>query len=225
MAYAKRLGVFAKVPEKAKVKTRLVPPLSEEAALELSQALFEDTLGRLSKLKKISGTLFFSGDEMCSIEPFLPRGYELVPQKGDSLGARLQNAFRHLLEEEGSYAVIIGTDSPDLPLKYIKRAFYKLKHKDAVLGPSADGGYYLIGLKKLHEELFHGISWGERTVLRETLDIIAKSRLSISILPMWYDVDDASSLELLRTMMKAKRLEKSGRLWAMEKFFSRHFKQ
>jgi hypothetical protein len=102
--------------------------------------------------------------------------------------------------------VLIGSDSPDLPLPYLKRAFQRLKHRDVVIGPALDGGYYLIGLRAPTPALFEGIEWGSKRVLSQTTKIIAHEKLSVSLLPPWYDVDDAQSLELLRALCAARKL-------------------
>jgi rSAM/selenodomain-associated transferase 1 len=216
MSYFKKLGIFVKVPEEGAVKTRLVPPLSGKEACDLYLAFVNDLFQRIKKLKKLSVTAFYSGTNPGQIEELLPKGWALAAQTGVTLGERLQHAFGQLLAEEGSYAVMIGSDSPDIPLLAIKRAYNKLKHKDVVLGPSADGGYYLIGIKKQTPALFSNIPWGENTVMRRTLEIIASHEMSISLMPLWYDVDTPDSLELLETMMLAKRIERSGRLPSTE---------
>jgi rSAM/selenodomain-associated transferase 1 len=212
MAYYKKLGIFLKTPVAGTVKTRLVPPLSEDQAARLSLAFARDVMSRLERLKKTVGTIFYTGDHIELLQPFIPDRFTLVEQAGATLGERLHNAFGSLLTGERDCAVIIGTDSPDLPLQYIKRAFLKLKHKDVVLGPCTDGGYYLVGLKSPAPALFDGIPWGESAVLHATLERIARNNLELSLLPIWYDVDDFQGVSLLRTMMRARTLEKSGRL-------------
>lgn len=216
MAPTKRLGVFVKIPEPGKVKTRLVPPLSEVGACELYRAFLEDLFVRLKKLKGIHGTVFFSGRNPEAINNIIPRSYDVVPQTGESLGERLAAAFDTLLDGGCSSAVIIGSDSPDLPIQYIKRAFLKLKHKDAVLGPATDGGYYLIGLKNPAPELFVGVRWGERSVFGDTLERVEACELTLALLPLWYDVDTRESVALLADMVRARRLERSGRCPAIE---------
>ena len=126
------------------------------------------------------------------------------------------SAFDELLGGEGETAVIIGSDSPDLPVQYIKRAFLKLKHKDVVLGPAADGGYYLVGLRKPAPAIFEDIEWGGPVVLSRTIERIQSQDLTLSLLPLWYDVDTPASLQLLRDLIQARKVEKSGRLPATE---------
>jgi rSAM/selenodomain-associated transferase 1 len=220
MAYEKHLGVFVKVPEQGKVKTRLVPPLSGEEACRLYTAFVIDLFARLSKLKKVHGTVFYAGGEPGVLTDLVPDRYELVPQEGATLGERLQAAFRTLLNGADRTAVIIGSDSPDIPIQYIKRAFLKLKHKDVALGPAADGGYYLVGLKEPAPEIFDGVEWGGHLVLEQTLEHIKQQELALSLMPLWYDIDTAASLQLLCDMIRARRIERSGRLMATEAVLS-----
>jgi len=220
MAYQRHLGIFAKVPEAGRVKTRLVPPLSGEEACDLYRAFLSDLFARIGRLKKVRGTVFYAGDDPESLKGLIPRHYDLVPQRGDTLGDRLTGAFDDLLADEGRSAVIIGSDSPDLPIQYIKRAFLKLKHKDVVLGPAADGGYYLVGLKSPAPEIFQGVEWGGSVVLDQTLRLIEEKGVTLSTLPLWYDVDTPDALRLLRDLIRARRIERSGRLPATEEALS-----
>ena len=217
MPYYKKLGVFVKVPVPGEVKTRLVPPLSPAEACALYRAFLEDLFVRISKLGKVSGTIFYSGANPALIEEMIPRRYRLVRQEGNTLGERLRNAFQLLLEDEGSFACIIGSDSPDIPLTYVKRAYLKLKHRDVVLGPAFDGGYYLIALKKLTPDIFQDIVWSEDTVLRDTLGRVQSGGLSCALLPLWYDVDDMKSLSLLESVMIGRKIERSDRLYNVER--------
>lgn len=217
MAYTKRLGVFVRVPQPGKVKTRLVPPLSDEEACRLYTAFMRDLFARLGRLKKVRGTVFYAGDDPSGLGDLIPNSYEVIPQASGSLGVRLDAAFRALLPEgEESTALVIGSDSPDVPIQYIKRAFLKLKHKDVVVGPACDGGYYLIGLKSPEPSLFEGIEWGGRRVFEQTLERVRRGELGLSLMPMWYDVDTPASLGVLSNMIRARQIERSGRLPATE---------
>ncbi len=217
MAYFKKLGIFVKTPRPGKVKTRLVPPLSAEEACDLYRAFLQDLFGRLDRLKKIDATVFYAGDDEGEMDGLVPKRFRIQRQQGDNLGERLRNAFGHLLRQDNDMAVIIGSDSPDIPLVFLKRAWLKLKHKDVVLGPSSDGGYYLIGLKKAADPLFNGVAWGGETVLEQTLNRIHENDLAFSLLPLWYDVDNAHSLALLRSMVFARRIEHRDRLQNTER--------
>jgi len=215
--YPKRLGLMVKVPQPGSVKTRLIPPLDENQAARLSWALLADSASRLAKLKKVSVTVFVDGATSEELDRVLPEDWPRESQKGADLGERMLHALEELLEGGGAMAVLLGGDSPDVPLKFVKRAYKKLKHKDVVIGPSADGGYYLIGMKEPRPELFEGIEWGSRRVFRETLARVESTGLSLSLLPLWYDVDDEGSLELLGAMAYGKRLEGSTRLVNVER--------
>jgi len=216
LAYEKQLGVFVRVPEPGAVKTRLTPPLSPEEACRLYQAFVHDLFARIGRIKKVRGTVFYTGGDPGDIKDIIPNSYGLCAQQGVSLGERLTAAFDRLLGTEGRTAVIIGSDSPDIPVQYIKRAFLKLKHKDVVLGPAADGGYYLVGLRSPAPAIFDDVDWGTQLVLDQTLQRIKSQDLTLSVLPLWYDVDTPASLQLLRDMMDARRIERSGRLMATE---------
>ena len=186
------------------VKTRLVPPLTPERARDLYVAFMGDLFERLPQAK-VAPTIFYSGDRVDEFTPLLPRPWPAIAQRGSDLGERMTAAFDQLLAEPGSRAVIIGSDSPDLPLTHLRHAFQKLKHRDVVLGPATDGGYYLIGLRAPMPRLFEGIAWGEASVFADTVERIKRGGLTLSMLPVWYDVDDGESLELLRSLCVARR--------------------
>jgi len=198
-----KLGVFVRNPVTGGVKTRLVPPLTAEAARSLYAAFLRDLFARLPQAK-VRPTIFYSGERSEDLTGLVPEPWPLVAQRGADLGARMAEAFAHLLTEPGSRAVLIGSDSPDLPISHLKRAFQKLKHRDVVLGPAVDGGYYLIGLRAGAPRLFEGIVWGSSSVFASTVERIRSEGLSLGLLPAWYDVDDAASLEFLRAMCAAR---------------------
>jgi rSAM/selenodomain-associated transferase 1 len=216
VAYEKRLGVFARIPAAGAVKTRLTPPLSPQQACRLYEAFLTDLFARIGRLKKVRGTVFYTGGDPGELTGIIPDSYDLAPQSGATLGERLASAFDRMLSGEGKTAVVIGSDSPDLPVQYIKKAFLKLKHKDVVLGPAADGGYYLVGLRCASPAIFEGVDWGGKLVLHQTLQLIKSQGLSLSLMPLWYDVDTPASLQLLRDMIGGRRIERSGRLMATE---------
>lgn len=220
MPYTKKLGIFVRTPVPGEVKTRLIPPLDPQQACDLYQAFLRDLFSRLSKLKKVTGTVFYAGGDPEAIREFIPDRFALVPQEGDTLGDRLVNAFRVLLQDEGSFAAIIGSDSPDIPLVYLKRAYLKLKHRDIILGPAFDGGYYLVAMKSIVPGIFRDIAWSGPNVLHDTLERIEEDGLSCATLPLWYDVDDAQSLAILENILLAKRIEKSDRLQHTERFLA-----
>jgi rSAM/selenodomain-associated transferase 1 len=192
------LILFAKEPIPGKVKTRLVPPLTPEGAAELYGSMLRDTIARISLLKGIDRYLFHEG-ENGALEFFIKTapGMTCLPQRGADLGERMAEALRQVFAIGHDVAVIIGSDSPDLPMDFISDSINILSAGDceAVFGPTEDGGYYLVGMTRLHEELFIGIPWSSDRVMDETLARSAKAGIRASLLPPWHDVDSESDLD------------------------------
>jgi rSAM/selenodomain-associated transferase 1 len=130
-------------------------------------------------------------------EKLSPNGFRLIMQEGADLGGRLAHALNYHLELGYQRVVIMNSDGPTLPLAYLENAFSGLDNADITLGPGHDGGYYLIGLKQPHPELFQGIAWSTNQVIPQTLDICHRRGLTVHQLPEWYDVDVAADLERL----------------------------
>ncbi len=217
------LGIFARSPQPGEVKTRLIPELGAEGACELYRAFLRDTFRRVGQLRSARVTVFYDGTPS-SISDLFTNTYPLAEQSAGGLGDRLAAAFEHLLRGPGHTpraAVIIGSDSPDLPMTYIKRAYTKLKHNDVVLGPASDGGYYLIGLKQHHPSLFEEIAWGGDKVFEQTVERTRQAGLTLSLLPLWYDVDTPDGLATLRRMTAARRVAGGVRLAATEPVIER----
>src|SRR5712664_1197046 len=196
------LALMAKVPFAGAVKTRLTPLLSPEEAATLSTCFLRDMTTNLFGMNS-DGTegvvLYTPANAEGFLHDLLPDGFKLVAQRGETLGERLINAAAELLSNGFESVCLINSDSPTLPGEILKTAA-SLLAKDGdrvVLGPSEDGGYYLIGLKHPHQELFERIAWRTETVLAHTIDRAADINLPVELLPTWYDVDDAVTLRLL----------------------------
>lgn len=204
-----------KAPVAGTVKTRLVPPLSKEDATMLYRYFIQDTFSRISALNGIGIIAAYTPqNQEYAIRKLLPLRTVLIPQKGKDLGERLVNIFSQLFSAGYKKVVIIGTDSPDLPIEYIKKSFAMLKGKtELVLGPAEDGGYYLIAMSRPCKEIFKNIKWSTDTVFEKTLEKAKKAGLKAALLPKWYDVDDMKSLMLLKENLKihpvAKRTSKA----------------
>ncbi len=198
------LGVFVRSAVTGEVKTRLSPALSPENARDLYMAFVADISSRLAAAG-YRPTIFLSGEATTEPALFDPK-WPVVPQVEGPLGHRLAVAFEHLLKQSGDRAVIIGTDSPDLPIAYLKRAFQRLKHRDVVIGPAMDGGYYLIGLRAPAPAIFANIAWGTSKVFAQTLDAIEREGLSLALAGPWHDVDDADSLNFFATLERARAM-------------------
>ncbi len=129
-----------------------------------------------------------------------------LPQEGHNLGERMKNAFKHSFDKGFERAVIIGTDSPTLPLSYIRKAFDVLKEVPVTIGPTFDGGYYLIGLSEQNETVFDDIEWSTSSVFSQTLARIKTANKQLCILPPWYDVDTPDSLGFLRSHLLSMKM-------------------
>jgi hypothetical protein len=143
--------------------------------------------------------LYTPSDAEALLHDLLPNSFRLVPQRGATLGERLVNAATELLNNGVESVCLINSDSPTLPSEILTTAAALLARDGdrVVLGPSQDGGYYLIGLKRPHSYLFERIAWSTANVLAHTIERAANIDLCVELLPTWYDVDDVTTLRLL----------------------------
>lgn len=195
--------VMAKAPRPGAVKTRLCPPLSPVEAATLSRCFLRDTLDLTRTLEHVTTVLAYTPpDDRAVFEEACP-GVSLLPQHGDDLGTRLASVFEQLFGLGSRAVIAIGTDTPTLPLAYLEnaRSLVRDPRVDVVLGPSADGGYYLIGMRALHRALFEAIPWSTGRVLAETLRHAERAGLVTACLPSWRDVDTAEDLRALEAML------------------------
>jgi rSAM/selenodomain-associated transferase 1 len=184
------LLVFLKHPRAGDVKTRMIPALGSEGAAALYRVLAEAVLeGTRPRAEEFQRLLFFAPEEASAeIAAWFP-GEALFAQQGEDLGERLRNAFHEAFRLGARRAVVIGTDCPALGREHILASLAALSEADVVLGPSEDGGYYLLALKKEHPELFHGIAWGSPRVLATTKEHALEADLSVVLLDTLRDVD------------------------------------
>ncbi len=188
--------VFAKAPTPGAVKTRLIPPLTAEQAAHLHAALVHDTLRRLVRLDMVR----YLACAPSVREPFLRDcanryGARLIAQGTGDLGQRMRRVAATLLARHRK-VLFLGTDSPTLPLRLVAQAARRLDRVDLVFGPSEDGGYYLLGQRRLYPEIFRGVAWGGASVLSDTLAKLDRSNVALN--PWWYDVDRPDDLARLR---------------------------
>jgi len=191
------LILFAKLPQAGEVKTRLGRSIGMENAANIYREFAEHAFG-------IAEELSFMGVEthLCyeptvdeeTIRAWVHRSFSFAPQQGATLGQRMYNAFRKVIEEGAKKAVIIGTDVPELQSTNVAEAFASLDENDIVVGPSADGGYYLLGMKAPLKELFDGIQWSTDTVFKATIARITDLKLSSAVLPVLHDIDTEEDL-------------------------------
>jgi rSAM/selenodomain-associated transferase 1 len=224
-AVQRALLVMAKQPEAGRTKTRLTPHLSEREAADLYRCLLSDTLELMRQVPSVQPIIAYHPEQaQAFFRDFAPPDFDFVPQVGADLGARLDNVLTHCLKNGYRQAAVMNSDGPTLPLAYLEQAFGALDDPavDVVLGPSDDGGYYLIGLKGPCPALFRGIVMSTATVLAETLALAKQEGLRTVCLPSWYDVDtyedlarltkDLSSLPRSRAPHTRAFLARTGRL-------------
>jgi len=192
------LCVFAKHWTPGEVKTRLAETTGRDAAARLSAVFLRTTLSRFWQCGDRRSIAFSPSDRRDEFEPLCSGNWELVPQSDGNLGRRMRNFFAEALRHGAQRVVLIGSDSPTLPAEYVQRAFDLLASRSVVLGPTTDGGYYLIGISGRVPAIFERISWSTPQVWPQTIARLAASRLPYEVLPEWYDVDETADLERLR---------------------------
>lgn len=201
------LIVFAKEPEKGRVKTRLADCLSGAERLNLYKAFLKDTVRLARKIRCETRILAYASNKNPVYLKKVAANFVFYKQRGKGLGMRIHNAFKFASKNNADTqkTVLIGSDSPLLPANYIKKAFQELERKDVVLGPADDGGYYLVGLKKPCLGLFKGIKWSSAQVLKSTIKNIKSREKSFSFLDRFYDVDICASLSRLRQDLRKQK--------------------
>ncbi|MGD1155853.1 MAG: TIGR04282 family arsenosugar biosynthesis glycosyltransferase [Terriglobia bacterium] len=198
------LAVFTRSASPGRTKTRLIPLLGAQGAAGLHAALVCDTLRKVDSLPPAIARYVFLACPRRQAGPALaslPPQFRLLRQRGLDLGQRLQNAFRILLRHY-SRLVVIGTDSPLLPPQALREAFAELQVCDAVLGPCRDGGYYLIGLRRLDAGLFQGVGWSTAHAFRDTLSNLLRRGYSCSVLEPCGDVDRPADVVQLKAALR-----------------------
>jgi len=191
--------LFVKYPEKGKVKLRLSKVLQEEVVQELYRCFVQDTLAMIKKIDVPFFICFYPPGTKNKFQNWLGSTLIFLPQNGIDLGERMKNSFTDVFTKGFHKAILIGSDSPDLPEDFIKQAFTTLETKDAVLGPAVDGGYYLIGFQTttFTPSVFQDIHWGSPMVFQQTLKKINQTHRSVGLLPIWNDVDTITDLKNL----------------------------
>ena len=195
---ANALAVMAKAPIPGTVKTRLMSFLSAAQAAALARALLIDQLEHLRTIRNADLYLAFAPiDARRLIRRLVPPRFTIFPQRGADLGARMQKVFATLFAKGHKRIVLIGSDLPPIPLNYFNQAFAYLQHAEprAVLGPSLDGGYYLVGFNREQPALFDGMTWSHDRVLAETLAKLDAIGVHSKRLPPWFDIDTADDLQ------------------------------
>jgi rSAM/selenodomain-associated transferase 1 len=221
------IGIVCKAPQPGRSKTRLAMAIGADAASELCACFLRDVAAAIEVVpealsRRGYGVYAPAGAEDI-MRQLLPAEFGLLLQAGDDLGHVLLGATRALLLAGHDCVLLVNGDSPTLPPRLLIQAIETLREPGdrVVLGPASDGGYYLIGLKHPHQQLFANIAWGTETVARSTRQRAAEIGLETALLPEWYDVDDIQTLRWLQDELSghATRFRGGGFAAASRAFF------
>ena len=189
------VAVFAKRPVPGGVKTRLTPPLTPDQAARLYWAFTQDTWTRLERWGGAELMLF--ADEPW--EGFAAFTGAVEIQSSGDLGMRMYSCFKRVQSLNFERSLIVGTDSPTLPLARLDEALAALDSPDsAVLGPTSDGGYYLVGCREPRKGMFEEVAWSAETTLEDTRRAFERVGYRTALLASWWDVDEPADLARLR---------------------------
>ena len=188
------LLVFAKVPRPGRVKTRLTPVLSPAEAARLYTAFLRDTIRQVRQLD-VDVRLYLAPPLPEGGVDALPTDVRLYEQRGDGLSERMHRAVRETLDDGYDQVVLLGSDHPTLPSSFLREAFRALEKSESIcLGPTEDGGFYLLGMSTIYPELFADMTYSHSEVFDDTLARAGRTDADISVLPPWYDVDRPADL-------------------------------
>ena len=208
------VGVMAKYPEEGKVKTRLVPPLTYSQATGLYEVILLDTIEAISRLDQFYKKVIFHYPENKGtyFNDITGPGWLVLPQSGKDLGERLKNTFLEFKDSK-SPMIIIGSDSPTLPGQYLINSGDLLSDNDIVLGPTEDGGFYLIAIKDTSgsfiKDIFDNIRWSTSHALSDIIENIKIVNKKFALVGKWYDIDTPDDIERLISEFGNNDLEKS----------------
>jgi rSAM/selenodomain-associated transferase 1 len=196
------LVLFAKDPVEGQVKTRLNSLLDAPTILSLYHHFLRDSIEKVGSILEADRFIGIASAPTSDYFDEVSRNYpiRLFIQEGETLGERMRQTFQDRFEEGYERVVIIGADSPTLPTAYIEQALQS--EKEVVIGPSTDGGYYLIGMQGRVTDIFGGVPWGTDRVLSETLKVLKDQQAQAELLPVWYDVDLPEDLRFLKTHLE-----------------------
>jgi hypothetical protein len=203
----KALTVVVKNPVPGAVKTRLHSRYSPDQAANLYTAFVQDTLDIFDTIPLDRRSIAFDPpDAENALRKICGNDWEYVPQVQEDLGQRMYQALIGHLQWGAKQAILMGTDIPSLPATFITDAFELLRHNDVVLGPSTDGGYYLVGLSRPCPEIFQDMPWSTPPVFHETIEALRQNDYSLGLIPPWFDVDTPEDLDFLLAYDNAQEL-------------------
>ena len=191
------LVIMAKAPKPGMVKTRLTESLPSPAVTALYRCLLEDTLALATSLPSVEVAVMCPESDQDELTALLGSTVQVVAQKGEGLAAGLASVFRHFTAFGRQHVIAFNSDSPHLPPSVLERAFEILAANDVVVGPTHDGGYYLVGAKAAHPALFESDRMGTRSALDRLLTRTKVLELSTGFTESFYDIDVSNDLILL----------------------------
>jgi uncharacterized protein len=199
------LGLFAKQPLPGQVKTRLAAETNPQWAASVAEAFLRDLVDRLAAVAARRILAFAPAGAAPYFATLVQKRFELCPQEDGHLGRRMEAFIDQRFQAGSESVVLVGADSPTLPIDFVDQAFRLLQEHDVVLGPATDGGYYLLGCARRLPPLFEGIAWGSARVLLDSIRRLTEASLQLAVLPPWYDVDTLSDWWALRGHLAALR--------------------
>lgn len=191
------LGLFAKYWQPGKVKTRLAATLGPQQAATTYRHFVATLLDRLSDYPAQKWLAYTPSGRIEEFREIAPDGWHLDLQAEGDLGSRMQAFFARRFASGSERVVLLGSDSPHLPLESIQQAFLQLQESQVVLGPTEDGGYWLVGASGRVPDIFSGIPWSTPQVWPATIDALQRAKTSHSTLPICYDIDNHDDLRRL----------------------------
>ncbi len=196
------LVIMAKAPRPGTVKTRLAQAIPVEAVTELYRCLLSDTMALARSLHGVNVALMCPEPDVDELAPFAGDGAVIVAQQGKGLAAGLRSVFARFASSGGQRVIAFNSDSPHLPAPVLIGAFEMLAAHDVVVGPTHDGGYYLVGAKAEHATLFDGDGMGTRTAFDDLLTRARNLELSVSFTDPFYDIDVEDDLSQLAAELR-----------------------
>ncbi len=189
--------LFVKLPEPGKVKSRLARDLNSDLVLRLYDCMVLDAIDMLKQAGTPFRICFDPPEARERVRQWLGQAFAYMPQSGNDLGERMEQAFSRVFSEGTDEAVLIGSDIPELTAAVIAEAFQSLTVNDAVIGPANDGGYYLMGFKKstFVPGIFQAMAWSSNAVFGETSRRLLEASLSVHRLPELTDIDTRNDME------------------------------
>jgi len=196
------LVIMAKAPRAGEVKTRLAQSLSPEAVIAVYRCLLEDTLALARSLTSVDVAIMCPESDVNELAPLVGNRAIVVAQEGQGLAAGLTSVFAHFAQDRQRRTIAFNSDSPHLPRTVLEDAFEALAACDVVVGPTHDGGYYLVGAKASHPTLFANDGMGTSTALERLLSRARDLELSVGFADPFYDIDVVDDLTRLEEELR-----------------------